>query len=572
MDGFRFLTISVAPRPTVSGRPPPAVSMAVGQFFNPEDGMRDLSAQLMLLSAYSPKEMLLEEDHPLAYNLSFGVSLGLLPVSLSLKSTGCGINKSELSAVEIEDKDGRKEFEENSRLCKLRCFPPVAIAWDPTSGLYFFPNLDGQTIVVDSSPALWSSTMGSEETTVFLMVDPHCSYKMDMAVSESAAASRFLLLYGLQMVGFSFAVVFFAVMQQAHAWDLDLPVPSMMTAVESNLRTPLPFLLLGFLPVLISLFISLLKSQPIPPVSSFTIVSILSYLLANGSIFVLILVSQLIFYAAAVIHVFIKSRWQGLEENLFLVFVQRFPKLSSSLFPFKVIQVLRVNAMLVTTLMAISSGCFVHPVLGLCILLLAHALCCHNALCSSMTASSRSHPRKMELFDYKDEGNDKSHQFPFSLQENSSNSPNSSKSFGDTQLELFHHRHGLLILHLLAALMFVPSFVAWLQRMGLGHSFPWFLDSVLCSGVILHGIFNTKPEFNSLFSFLSILGKEMRLDFVYLLAGYHAYLSGLNLAPYRVFYAMAAIGFISSALRMLERRSREKGEPRFGRKKHSHRH
>jgi hypothetical protein len=40
---------------TISGRPPPAASMAVGQFFNPDDGKRDLSAQFMLLSSHSQK-------------------------------------------------------------------------------------------------------------------------------------------------------------------------------------------------------------------------------------------------------------------------------------------------------------------------------------------------------------------------------------------------------------------------------------------------------------------------------------------------------------------------------------
>jgi hypothetical protein len=33
----------------------------------------------------------LKEDHPLALTLSFSVSLGLLPVILSLGTTGCGI-------------------------------------------------------------------------------------------------------------------------------------------------------------------------------------------------------------------------------------------------------------------------------------------------------------------------------------------------------------------------------------------------------------------------------------------------------------------------------------------------
>ncbi|KAL7232708.1 hypothetical protein ACSBR2_010671 [Camellia fascicularis] len=88
MHGFRFLTISVAPSPTVSGRPSSAASMAVGQFFSPKDGELELSPQLLLLSTYSPKlhylnfaqDIILKEDHPLAFNMSFAISLGLFPV------------------------------------------------------------------------------------------------------------------------------------------------------------------------------------------------------------------------------------------------------------------------------------------------------------------------------------------------------------------------------------------------------------------------------------------------------------------------------------------------------------
>ncbi|KAF9666304.1 hypothetical protein SADUNF_Sadunf16G0215700 [Salix dunnii] len=600
MRGFRFLTVSVAPRPTISGRPPPAASMAVGQFFNPDDGKRDLSAQFMLLSTHSQKELILKEDHPLALNLSFTVSLGLLPISLSLTTTGCGIQRSGLLAEEVGDMENSSPISLSwySGLCKLRCFPPIALAWDHTSGLHILPNLFSETIMVDSSPAQWSSTQGSEKTTIMLLVDPHCSYKARIAVSETAAASRFLLLYSSQIVGFSFAAIFFALMRQAHAWDLDLPMPSMLVAVESNLRIPWPFLLLGFLPILFSLFISLLKSQPLPPLASFAFVATICYVFANGSVILLVLVSQLVFYGVAIIHVFIKSRWQECEGNICLAFLQWFINLSSGFFSLKVrtplglcsvsihadfslfsrgcgvVRVLRVNPLLVTALAAITLGCIVHPALGLFILILSHALCCHNALCS--------HARMKELLDFKDVGNERSQQFAskhdsglnqnFQLEENSSSSPDSSRSFGDTQLEIFHHRHGLLILHLLATLMFVPSFVAWLQRIGMGHSLPWFLDSALCIGVILHGILNSKPEFISMFSFPEIFGKEVRLDFIYLLAGYYSYVAGLGLVPYRVFYAMAAIGFISCALRILYRRSREKGEPRFGRKKRSHRH
>lgn len=107
----------------------------------------------------------------------------------------------------------------------------------------------------------------------------------------------------------------------------------------------------------------------------------------------------------------------------------------------------------------------------------------------------------------------------------------------------------------------------------MGHSFPWLVDSALCTGVILHGIFTSKPEFNSfLVSLPGVRNLEVRLNFMYLVAGYYSYLSSLALAPFRVFYAMTAIGFTSFALMILQRWNREKGEAHFGSRKHSHRH
>lgn len=49
--------------------------------------------------------MTLKEDHPLALSLTFSVSLGLLPVSLSLTTTGCGIKKSEFPIEESGDEE-----------------------------------------------------------------------------------------------------------------------------------------------------------------------------------------------------------------------------------------------------------------------------------------------------------------------------------------------------------------------------------------------------------------------------------------------------------------------------------
>lgn len=104
-------------------------------------------------------------------------------------------------------------------------------------------------------------------------------------------------------------------------------------------------------------------------------------------------------------------------------------------------------------------------------------------------------------------------------------------------------------------------------------SFLWLLDSVLCIGIILHGICNSKPEFNSFT--LSLTGvpiRKVKLYFIYLIAGYWSYFSGLALAPYRAIYAMAAVGSISFALQMLQRSIRDKKEATYGSRKHSHRH
>ncbi|KAJ4979237.1 hypothetical protein NE237_010017 [Protea cynaroides] len=576
MHGFRYLTISVAPRPSVSGRPPPAASMGVGQFFNPEEGKQELSAWSLLRSAYFQEEFLLKEDHPLALNLSFSISLGLLPVTLSLSTLGCGIKKSALPDEGTSDSD-------HSKLCKLRCFPPVAFAWDMTSGLHIIPNLHSETLVVDSAPALWDSTQGSDRTTVLLLVDPHCSYKITAAVSVTASASRFLLLYCSQIFGFSIAVVYFALMRQARSWELDLPLPSLLEAVESNLRMPSSFLLLAVVPILFSLVVSLLTSQMFPPLACFVVVSLICYSLANGIVILLILISEFILYVAAILHVFIKIRWQAVDENYSFPFFRQFLRLFTNFFSFMALRIFRGNTTLVTALVASALVCFVHPALGLLILLLSHTLNCHTAFCSVLAASFRSHARRKELFDTKINGNDVSEPMKYRsnsglspllpLEENSPQSPNSAKSFGDTQLEIFNHWHGLLMLHLLAALMFVPSLLAWLQRIGMGESSPWFLDSALCIGVIFHGLCVSNPGFNSLsFAFSSIWGQEVGLSFIYLFAGYYSYLVGLALAPYKAFYAMAVIGAISLVLRIIERRSRERGEAYFISRKHFHRH
>ncbi|KAK4782552.1 hypothetical protein SAY86_016654 [Trapa natans] len=568
MLGFRFLTISVAPRPSVSGRPPPAASMAVGQFFNPKEGKQDISTLTMLSSIYSEKAFFFKEDHPLAFNLSFGFSLGLLPVTLSLVTTGCGIKQSGLPLKEAGDT-------EQSRLCRLRCFPPVALAWDTISGLHVIPNLFTETILVDSSPALLGSTPITDRTTVFLLVDPHCEYKSSISVSFTAAAGRFVLLYNSMIIAQSFAVIFFALMRQSFFWDKGLPIPPMLTTVQLNLRIPSPFLLLVAVPILVSLLLSLLVDQSLPPFASFTVISTVCYLLSNGVVIIVTWISQLLFYMAASVHVFIGRRWQAwrLYQRIFMF--RWFLNLSSCFFSLKVVKLVRSSSHLGVSLVASSLTYFVHPALGLFALLSADAICCHCALCN--------HVRRRDLADFNRDASSGFQQTMFDsdgkihadpqLEDNDCTRPESARSFIDTQLEIFHHQHSLLILHFFSLLMFVPSLVAWSQRMGMGQNFPWFIDSVLCVGVILHGIWNQKPDSNAYqLSFPGIGRHMLRMQHVYLFSGYYCFHSGLALAPYKIFHPLAAIGFLSFLLNVWQKRSRDKGEAPVVKLKHSHRH
>ncbi|XP_020531199.1 uncharacterized protein LOC18447579 isoform X1 [Amborella trichopoda] len=573
LHGFRYLTISVAPRPTVSGRPPPAASMAVGQFFNPKEGEKKFSPQSLLLSSYMQEEIVLKEDHPLVLNFSFAISLGLLPVTLSLSTIGCGIKNSGLPVEQAGDV-------EHSSLCKLRCFPPVALVWDSTSGLHVIPNLYSETIAVDSSPAFWgSAALRSQTTTAFLMVDPHCSYRVRIAVSLTAAASRFLLLHGTQTVGLCIAVLFFALARQARAWELDLPMPSILMAVESNLWMLLPFLVMALGPMVVFVVFSLFTSQPSRLFSIFIIVTMLCYAFANGAMIILIFCSQMVFHVAATVQVFMKQRWHAWEESFPMIFrSQCFTFLSS----FKVVRVLKGNPTLIVALIAISLVCFVHPALGLIVLLLSHASNCHTALCSFLAASFRSHTQRKENLQNtwshgdvssRSRSNNVTHDPLLPLDEHSSGSPNSAKSFGDTQLEAFQYRLGLLLLHLTATLMLVPSLIAWGQRIGMDQSIPWFADSLLSLGIILHGVSGVKPDCNALlFPSPMARGRQMGLSAVYFLSGYYCYLSGLASAPYRAFYAMAAVGIISMAFGVIVRRSRENRDGHFISRKHSHKH
>lgn len=567
MSGFRFMTISVAPRPTISGRPPPAASMAVGQFFSPEEGASSFSIGTIIRSSFAPKEIFLLEDHPLALNLSFSASLGLLPVTLSLKTAGCGIKN-----------PGDQMEAERNNLCKLRCFPPVALAWDSVSGLHIIPNIYSETVVVDSSPAFWDSPEGTDKTTVLILADPHCSYEVTSRASLSDAASRFFLLYSSEILGFMVAIMFFGIMRQTSAWECDSSMPSILSAIESNLGLPKAFMFLCFMPILVFCAFFIFTVEQKPPFGTFLLVTLICYIVANGFTILLILSSKLLLYVVAILHVFTKRRWQSWGNGVQSAFLGQFLSFSSFQ-SVKIVQMLRNNPNIIVAVATLPLVCLVHPAIGLGLLLLSHAFHAHSNLCSFLAASFRSITQKKDL--YKSKMGDGSVLLSKSKSDGlqqllpMDDSPTASKSFTDSQLELFDYRHGVMILHLLSTLMFVPSLVAWLQRIGMGQNFPWFIDSAICVGVILHGLFGSQPNVSCciFFKLPGRRGREIGLSFLYLVGGYYSFVSSMALAPYRALYAMATIGYICFISRILERRNMVRGDINSRRtRKHSHRH
>ncbi|KAL6863759.1 hypothetical protein ACP4OV_016662 [Aristida adscensionis] len=563
MSGFRFITISVAPRPS---RPPPAASMAVGQFFNPEEGSSALSVGKIIRSWFAPEEIFLAEDHPLALNLSFSSSLGLLPVILSLKTAGCGIKNA-----------GDQMEAERNNLCKLRCFPPVALASDSVSGLHITPNIYSETLMVDSSPGFWDSPEGMDRTTMLVLADPHCSYKVSVRASLSAAASRFFLLYSSKILGFMVAVMFFGLMRQSSAWECDSSVPSILSAIESNLRLLKPFMFLCFMPILMFLIFLFFMTEQKPSFWTFLLVTIICYIIANGFTILLVLTSKLILYMAAILHVFIKRRWQSWGDGVQSSYLGQFLTFSFSFQSLKIVQMIKNNPNIIVAVATMPLVCLVHPAIGLGLLIISHAFHAHSNLCSFLAVSFRSITQKKDLHKSKMSENavmlSKSKVDGLQLLP-VDDSPTAAKSFTDSQLELFDCRHGIMILHLLAMLMFAPSLVAWLQRIGMGQNFPWFVDSAICVGVILHGLFGSQPNVSCIsFKLPGRRGREVGLSFLYLLGGYYSFVSSMTLAPYRALYAMAIIGFICFASTIVERRNMVRGDITYRKsRKHSHRH
>lgn len=567
LNGFRFITITVAPRLTISGRPPPAASMAVGQFYKPRDGAISLSSSWLLSTLFGPRDLQLVENHPLLVNLSLSVSMGVMPLNMELRTSSCGIRNSYLAHQESDDR-------EHTSLCKLRCFPPLALIWDPLTGLAVIPNFYSETVAVDSSPALWGSYSGSKETAVVLLVDPHCGYKISVGASLSTAATRFLLIHGLQVAGFAIAILLFVLMQQARSWELDQPVPSVLASMEHNLSFPFPFLVLSTAPLAIFSVFELLGSEATSSFLSFVLVSMACYCFATGCVALLAMGTQVVFYAAATIQVFLKLRCRLWMQRLNLRFPLWLLGCLKTLSTLQVVRSFRSRPTLTITMIAVMLIFFVHPALGLIVLLLADTWGCYSALCSCLTACSRS--QQQQKISMPNHGQAVDSQIaPMSVDGPYLGSPKTVISFGDTQLEVFNYGQGLLLLHLIATAMLIPSLVAWGQRLGMDRTLPWLLDASLSFCIILHGFMGSKLDANvplvPLQHFWGPSLSDSGLSSVYAFGGLYSYLAGLALAPYRAFHALAVIGLLTAVFKILEKNGRAKGDY-SSKRRHFHRH
>jgi GPI inositol-deacylase len=108
----------------------------------------------------------------------------------------------------------------------------------------------------------------------------------------------------------------------------------------------------------------------------------------------------------------------------------------------------------------------------------------------------------------------------------------------------------------------------------MGQNFPWFVDSCICVGIILHGLLGSQPNVSCMsFTLPGRRGGEVGLSFLYLLGGYYSFVYSMALAPYRALYALAIIGFICFASRITEGRNMVRGDISSRKsRKHSHKH
>lgn len=96
-------------------------------------------------------------------------------------------------------------------------------------------------------------------------------------------------------------------MRQSSAWERDSSVPSILSAIETNLK-PKPLMFLCFTPILLFLAFLFFTTQQNPRFGTFLFITVICYIVANGFTILVTLSSKLILYVAAILHVFAKRR------------------------------------------------------------------------------------------------------------------------------------------------------------------------------------------------------------------------------------------------------------------------
>jgi GPI inositol-deacylase len=112
----------------------------------------------------------------------------------------------------------------------------------------------------------------------------------------------------MQILGFMVAIMFFGIMRQTSAWECDSSMPSILSAIESNLGLPKAFMFLCFMPILVFCAFFIFTAEQKPPFGTFLLVTLICYIVANGFTILLILSSKLLLYVVAILHVFTKRR------------------------------------------------------------------------------------------------------------------------------------------------------------------------------------------------------------------------------------------------------------------------
>ena len=113
-------------------------------------------------------------------------------------------------------------------------------------------------------------------------------------------------------------------MRQSSAWERDCSVPSILSAIETNLKLSSPWMFLCFTPILLFLAFLFFTTGQNPRFGTFLFVTVICYIVANGFTILLILCSKLILYVVAILHVFLKRRLVHTNTSFLLIAVHIF--------------------------------------------------------------------------------------------------------------------------------------------------------------------------------------------------------------------------------------------------------